>query len=116
MLRDEAHRAYDPRQTLLHWHYVRTSEMRNIIPYINTTDYIINSAMPYEIPLYAARMLNQFSNWKTDYRSDPLREDAFVRADRIHAVLSQVIPFQNDTMVPGDSVLREFIGGSTLKY
>jgi uridine kinase len=116
MLRDEAHRAYAPRQTLLHWHYVRTSEMRNIIPYINTTDYIINSAMPYEIPLYAARMLNQFSNWKTDYRSDPLREDAFVRADRIHAVLSQVIPFQNDTMVPGDSVLREFIGGSTLKY
>ncbi|MEN6481037.1 MAG: ATP cone domain-containing protein [Anaerolineaceae bacterium] len=116
MLRDEAHRAYDPRQTLLHWHYVRTSEMRNIIPYINTTDYIINSAMPYEIPLYAARMLNQFSNWKTDYRSDPLREDAFVRANRIHAVLSQVIPFQNDTLVPGDSVLREFIGGSTLKY
>lgn len=116
MLRDEAHRAYDPRQTLLHWHYVRTSEMRNIIPYINTTDYIINSAMPYEIPLYAARMLNQFSNWKTDYRSDPLREDAFVRANRIHSVLSQAIPFQNDTMVPGDSVLREFIGGSTLKY
>ena len=116
MLRDEAHRAYDPRQTLLHWHYVRTSEMRNIIPYINTTDYIINSAMPYEIPLYAARMLNQFSNWKTDYRSDPLREDAFVRANRIHALRSQVIPFQNDTLVPGDSVLREFIGGSTLKY
>ena len=32
MLRDATHRAYDPRQTLEHWHYVRSSEMRNIIP------------------------------------------------------------------------------------
>ena len=38
MLRDAAHRAYDPTKTLLHWHYVRASEMRNIIPYIGTTD------------------------------------------------------------------------------
>jgi len=31
MLRDAVHRAYDPRRTLEHWHYVRSSEMHNII-------------------------------------------------------------------------------------
>jgi len=29
MLRDASHRAYDPRRTLEHWHYVRSSEMRH---------------------------------------------------------------------------------------
>jgi len=51
MLRDASHRAYDPTKTLLHWHYVRASELRNIIPYVNTTDYIVNSGMPYEMPI-----------------------------------------------------------------
>ena len=32
MLRDAAFRAYDPEKTLTHWHYVRASEMRHIIP------------------------------------------------------------------------------------
>ncbi|NLD74294.1 MAG: response regulator SirA, partial [Chloroflexi bacterium] len=36
MVRDATHRAYSPRQTLEHWHYVRASEMRNIIPYVGT--------------------------------------------------------------------------------
>ncbi len=47
MLRDSVQRAYDPLQTLEHWHYVRASELRNIIPYANTADFIINSGMPY---------------------------------------------------------------------
>ena len=32
MLRDAAHRSYDPQRTLEHWHYVRSSELRHIIP------------------------------------------------------------------------------------
>ncbi|MCD4672083.1 MAG: hypothetical protein K8R77_05405 [Anaerolineaceae bacterium] len=116
MLRDAAHRAYDPRKTLLHWHYVRSSEMRNIIPYINTTDYIISSAMPYELALYSAKLLDDFEQWTADYEKDPLREDAYTRAARLYQVLKQVTPVPEDSSVPGDSVLREFIGGSTLKY
>ena len=116
MLRDAAHRAYDPRKTLLHWHYVRSSEMRNIIPYINTTDYIISSAMPYELALYSAKLLDDFEQWTADYEKDPLREDAYTRAARLYQVLKQVTPVPDDSSVPGDSVLREFIGGSTLKY
>ncbi|MGD8555436.1 MAG: ATP cone domain-containing protein [Anaerolineales bacterium] len=116
MLRDSVHRAYDTRQTLEHWHYVRSSEMRNIIPYLSTADFIINSAMPYEIALYRPKLLKDFAQWEEDYEKDPLRKDAYVRARRVHAFLSEVEPIEDDSAVPSDSVLREFIGGSSLEY
>jgi uridine kinase len=116
MLRDAVHRAYKPQDTLEHWHYVRSSELRNIIPYLSTADYIINSAMPYELPFYRARLLDQFAKWKTQYQDDPLRQDAHMRASRVHKVLQAVEPVEDDSPVPPDSVLREFIGGSIYEY
>lgn len=116
MLRDSVHRAYNPQQTLEHWHYVRSSEMRNIIPYHGTADFIINSAMPYEIALYRARLFDYFKRWEQEYEGDPLREDACERAARVRQVLEAVIPVEDETAVPPDSVLREFIGGGTLGH
>jgi uridine kinase len=116
MLRDAVHRAYDPRRTLEHWHYVRTSEMRNIITYINSADFIINSGMPYELPLYSTRLLTRFTEWTALYRDDPLREDAYKRVSRISSLLQSVTPVDDDSPVPDDSVLREFIGGSCYEY
>lgn len=116
MLRDSVHRAYNPEQTLLHWHYVRSSEKRNILPYCNTADYIVNTSMPYEVPLYRPKLLTHFAGWEKKYEGDPLREDAYTRAARIRKVLEAIEPIADDSPVPGDSVLREFIGGSTLEY
>lgn len=116
MLRDATHRAYNPQKTLEHWHYVRASELRYIIPQIISTDYIINSGMPYEIPLYRPKLLDQFAQWEEKYRNDPLREDAYIRAVRLHKVLQAVEPIEDDSPIPSDSVLREFIGGSSLEY
>ncbi|MEA3441499.1 MAG: ATP cone domain-containing protein [Chloroflexota bacterium] len=116
MLRDTAFRAYEPEKTLLHWHYVRTSELRNIIPYINSTDYIVNSAMPYELSIYRPKLLDMFSQWVTKYQDDPLREDAYRRARRVYKVLKAVAPLDDDGVVPDNSVLREFIGGSCYEY
>jgi uridine kinase len=116
MLRDATHRAYDPRQTLEHWHYVRASEMRNIIPYHRTADYIINSAMPYELALYRARVFDWFVQFEQDYEGDPLRKDAHERAERMRNLLQAIAPVSDDSSVPPDSVLREFIGGSSLTY
>jgi len=116
MLRDSVHRAYKPQQTLEHWHYVRTSEMRNIFPYINTTDYIINSGMPYEIAFYANRLLKDFARWEKEYNGNPLREDAYIRASRLHKVLKAVVPVADESAVPSNSVLREFIGGSIYEH
>lgn len=116
MLRDASHRAYDPSQTLEHWHYVRSSEMRNIIPNINRVDFIINSAMPYELPLYRHKMLDQFAAWTRLYQNDPLRQDAYERALRVKNLLEEVLPLDDDSLIPEDSVIREFIGGSIYSY
>ena len=114
MLRDSVHRAYNPEQTLLHWHYVRSSEKRTILPYSNTADYIVNTSMPFEVPIYRPKLLQLFKEWEKKYQGDPLREDAYVRASRIRKMLDAIEPMEDESAIPGDSVLREFIGGSTM--
>jgi uridine kinase len=116
MVRDATHRAYKPQQTLEHWHYVRSSEMRNIIPHVNTTDYIVNSGLPYELPIMRVRLLGHFEQWVEQYKDDPLREDAFMRAERVYHLLKSVTPLEDDSAIPPDSLLREFIGGSCYEY
>ena len=116
MLRDAAYRAYDPERTLTHWHYVRSGEMRHIIPNNIYADFIINSAMPYELSIYKARLFSSFKQWIDKFKSDPLREDAYERAQRAYKMLSEFPALEDDSFVPSDSVIREFIGGSSLKY
>jgi uridine kinase len=116
MLRDQAHRAYDPTKTLEHWHYVRSSELRNIIPYVNTTDYIVNSAMPYEMPMYKAKLFSEFARWTEEYADDPLRKDAHERASRVYHLMQGLEAIDDDSVVPENSVIREFIGGSIYEY
>lgn len=116
MLRDSVHRAYDPLQTLEHWHYVRSSELRNIIPYATSADFIVNSAMPYELSLYKPRLHQHFSSWVDKFKDNPLKKDAYERAARVEKFMDTIIGIEDDSPVPKDSVLREFIGGSILKY
>ena len=115
MLRDSIHRAYNYEQTLTHWHYVRSAEMKNIIPYSGTADFIINSAMPYELPLYKSKLFDGFVEWVARYQDDPLRQDAFMRASRVHNLFNTVIAVADDSVVPKNSVIREFIGGLALE-
>jgi uridine kinase len=118
MVRDASFRARDPRQTLEHWHYVRSSEMRNIIPYANTTDYIINGALSYELPIMRRRLLDRFGQWAREYEGDPLRMDAYTRAERVHQLLRAITPIEahDEEAIPPTSHLREFIGGSCYEY
>jgi uridine kinase len=116
MVRDAAHRAYDPQRTLEHWHYVRKSEMHTILPYVNTADYIVNSALPYELPVMRTRLLERFAEWSRHYRDDPLREDAAERAARVYEMLDAVHPVEDESSIPPDSLLREFIGDSCYEY
>ena len=118
MVRDASFRGYDPQRTLEHWHYVRSSEMHNIIPYVNTTDYIINGALSYELPVMRRRMLDPFARWAQQYEGDPLRGDAYVRAQRVHQLLQAVVPVEerDEVNIPATSHLREFIGGSSYQY
>ena len=114
MLRDATHRAYDYEQTLTHWHYVRSAELKNIIPYSGTADYVINSAMPYELPLYKSKLFDSFAEWVERYKDDPLRQDAYMRASRVYAMFEPITAESDDSVVPKNSVIREFIGGLEL--
>ena len=116
MLRDSVQRAYNPQQTLEHWHYVRNSELRHIIPYSNNADFIISSGMPYELSLYRSLLFDKFEGWVKLFKDNPLKEDAFTRAERTYNMLKGIRPIADDSAVPKDSVLREFIGGSEFKY
>ena len=116
ILRDAAHRSHDPRRTLLHWHYVRSSEMRHIVPYVNTTDYIVNGALAYELPVMRPRLIDHFARWVEELRDDPNRQDGWLRAQRVHALLDSVTPVEDDSPIPPTSHLREFIGGSCYEY
>ena len=112
MVRDARERSYDPRRTLEHWHYVRSSELRHIIPYVNTTDYIVNGATPYELPIMRTRLCGHFAEWVRLYKDDPNRMDAYLRAERVHDLLQAIIPIDDDSDIPATSHVREFIGGS----
>ncbi len=112
MVRDARTRGYSPQRTLEHWHYVRSSELRNIIPYVNSADMIINSAVPYELPIMRARLFDDFSRWVEEYRNDPYHVDAYLRAKRVHRLLEAITPVYEESVIPPTSHIREFIGGS----
>ena len=116
MIRDSWHRNLQPEQTLTHWHYVRRSELRNIIPFIGSVDYLVNSAMPFELPILKARLFKYFPPAMDKFRNDPKRQDAYVRAKRVYETLNDLTPVEDDGPVPKTSLLREFIGGSAYKY
>jgi uridine kinase len=72
--------------------------------------------MPYELSIYKNRLESYFEKWVERFKDDPLREDAFKRAFRIHQMLKEITPLEDASFVPSDSVIREFIGGSSLEY
>lgn len=116
MIRDSWHRNLQPEQTLTHWHYVRRSELRNIIPFIGSVDYLVNSAMPFELPILKDRLFHFFPQAMEKFKDDAKRQDAYVRAKRVYETLKDLTPVKDDSPVPSTSLLREFIGGSEYKY
>jgi len=112
MIRDHLHRSYDPWRTMGHWHYVRRSELKHIIPYINEADFILNGALPYELPILKKYLFEYFPGFIEHWKDNPRRQDALMRAQRILDFLSTIEQADDDACVPSDSLLREFIGGS----
>jgi uridine kinase len=115
MVRDHAQRGYDPMQTIGHWHYVRRSEIKHIIPFIRAADYVLNGALPYELPFHKKYSFKYFPGFIEAWAGNPKRRDAFIRAERIYRLLRQVEAYEDESVVPRDSLLREFIGGSIYK-
>lgn len=119
MVRDFNFRGHSPRQTLLRWGSVRKGEEENILPYQHNAEFWFNSALVYEIPvlaIYAKGLLAEAS--VPEHGEDPNSEksqDITTMAIRIQNLLNLFYPVSLET-VPHISCIREFVGGSDLKY
>jgi uridine kinase len=118
MVRDSKFRNHNPALTLGHWHYVRRAELKHIIPYLHTVDLTVNGSLPYELPILKKHVWPYFGQLLEDYRKQPERQDAIIRAYRVMEILEKVEAMSDadEAGIAGDSLLREFIGGSTIPY
>ncbi len=116
MVRDSWHRSYNPRQTLEHWHYVRRSEIQHIIPFLGTVDHVIDGSLAYELPVYKKHLFHYFPDFVKDYRENPKRQDAYIRAKRVLDILESIKAWEDESVIPKDALIREYIGGSIYKY
>lgn len=107
--RDAAQRGYNARTTIERWPSVRRGEHRNIFPYQENADVIFNSTLIYE--LAALRPLVEPLLLQIEYGTQ-----AHIEAKRLLSFLYWVHPMSElqRAMIPDTSILREFIGGSTL--
>lgn len=116
MVRDSWHRGYRPEQTVGHWHYVRRGEMKHIVPFINKADYVFNGSLAYELPVYRKYLYDIFPSIIKQYENEPKRLDALIRAKRVFKLLGELAEVKDESVIPKDSLIREFIGGSSYKY
>ncbi len=113
MIRDSKFRAYSPEKTILHWHFVRRSELKHIIPFQSLADYQVNSALAYELPLLERHLGHHLAPFLEKWRDREERLDGYLRARRISDLLESIADASasDEAKVPATSLLREFIGG-----
>ena len=108
MIRDHQFRNRPAIETLRMWPSIARGEKRWIYPFQHLADAVFNSALDYELAVLkplAALLLNQIKPW----------DEAYIEARRLSGLLHNFSSLAPD-VVPGDSILREYIGGSQLTY
>ena len=106
IVRDARERGYSAQQTIQRWDSVTRGEKEYIFPYQENGDKLFNSALVYE--LSALKLLVE-----PLLRQVPFGTIEYVEAKRLLAMLEWFLPIELD-MIPDNSLLREFIGGSIL--
>ena len=107
IVRDARERGYTAAQTINRWESVRRGEKRHIFPFQENADVMFNSALAYELAAlkpFAEPLLRQVPHGTPEY----------IEAKRLLAFLEWFLPLDIN-LVPGTSIMREFIGGSILK-
>ncbi len=107
IVRDARTRGYSAADTISRWQSVRRGERESIFPYQENADVMFNSALVYELsalkPLVEPLLL-QIEPGKPGH----------VEAKRLLAFLQWFAPMATD-LIPDNSILREFVGGSNLE-
>lgn len=107
IVRDFQYRGYSAQQTIALWDKVRAGEEKWIYPYLDLADELINTSLVYEIA--AIKPLAE-----TALRMVPHNSPEHNQAIRLLNTLSWIRPMDAD-LIPGNSLLREFVGASNLK-
>lgn len=105
IVRDNKYRGYGAADTLRMWKKIRKGEETYIFPYQDEADMVLNSALVYEIGIlktYAEPLLFSVDE----------KDEVYPEALRLINFLRGFLPIPSDE-VPKDSILREFIGGSS---
>lgn len=107
IVRDARERGYNAAQTIANWEAVRRGEKRHIFPFQENADVMFNSALVYEMAAlkpFAEPLLRQV----------PFGTPEYIEAKRLLAFLEWFLPLDVN-LVPDNSLLREFLGGSILR-
>jgi uridine kinase len=108
IIRDTHYRGYRIREVLRHWGKVRNGEEKNIYPFQEEADEMFNSALIYEpavMKKYCVPIVRQVKKTQPEYEE----------ARRLHAFLTLFNSLEEKD-IPSNSIVREFIGGSSFVY
>ena len=108
VVRDNQFRKMDPLMTFVMWPKVLAGEAKWINPFRPNADAEFDSALPYELAVLKHYVQGQLEKV---VRRNPDEIKAQVLLELLQAVHAT-----DPTKVPGDSILRETIGGSQLDY
>jgi uridine kinase len=106
IVRDARERGYTAQQTIQRWDSVTRGEKDHIFPYQENGDKLFNSALVYELSVLkplVEPLLRQVAYGTMEY----------VEAKRLLAMFEWFLPMETD-LIPDNSILREFVGGSIL--
>ncbi len=104
IVRDARTRDTTARETIAMWNSVRRGEEQYIFPYQDEADVMFNSALIYELAVlkpYAEPLLFSIEKDAREYQE----------AKRLLKFLDYFLPMPSEA-IAGNSILREFIGGS----
>ena len=105
MVRDYKYRGHSAEETIRTWPKVRAVENKNIFPYNGEADVLFNSVLEYELPLlkkFAEPILRAVTPDKPEHGI----------AVRLLKALQVISVSEDESIVPNNSSMREFIGGS----
>ena len=105
IVRDMQFRNYPAANTIDMWQSVRSGEFRWIYPNQEGANFVFNSALPYELCVLKKLALPALREIKY---TDP----QFLVANRLIKYLKYFKTIDDESIIPCNSLIREFIGGS----
>lgn len=108
IVRDSQFRGKSAADTIKMWPNVQKGERLHIFPFQDNADAMLNTALDYELAVlkvYAEPLLRSVTPLEREY----------AEAGRLLRFLNNFSPLPAN-FVPGQSLIREFIGGSEFKY